>query len=100
MAKTFTQKVLDRAGEIVKDFEKDVLKAAQQDTYGTKRASDEEFLAWMNSMVAMYPPQLWMTPEGPVVESLWTLCLRRMANGKDEWKRWVRLTTGGDDDTG
>lgn len=93
MSKTWTEEILGSVAGYVKQWDDEMEKSLRQDVYDSKEPGDDEFLAWMASMIQQYPPLPWNTPEGVVVESLFTLCLRRLEGGEADWKRWVKLTT-------
>lgn len=90
---TFSEEVIRRAQAWDKVRTRELERRLAENVDSSK-PNDAAFMAWMQGMIQQYPPAWYRTPdEGVVHESLFTLCLRRMDGGMDDWKRWVKLST-------
>jgi len=59
---------------------------------GLVAPTDEEFMAFVEGMIAQFPPEEIITPEGvPVVESRWIVALPYVAGGKQIVDRLLRI---------
>lgn len=65
---------------------------------GTHRPNAQQHRAWFEMQVSrhekQYPPQWYVTPEGPKFGSLWTLTRPFVKGWDDEIKRYARETGG------
>lgn len=61
---------------------------------GASALTREEHMAWMEKTIAeahrAYPPQMYMTPDGPQFGSLWMLTRKYVDGWPEEFKRYQR----------